>query len=174
MNVNPGTHPHKTDVEVKAGVVSVSTTRFKKYGRVRGVNRIPQDDESSKIVVKELGCVDYILVEDSIPEIIKAIFDLNCNTIITVGGTGITPKDVTVEAVRAVLKKEIEGFGEVFRYESYREVGMHAILSRAIAGVLENGNVVFCLPGSKKAVELGVRLIKPVLKHVLSHAKGLK
>ena len=174
MNTHLNAHLHEADVEVKAGIVSISTSRFKKYGRVRGVNKIPQDDESSKIVVKELSCVDYILVEDSIPEIIKAIFDLNCNVVITIGGTGITPRDVTIEAVKPVLKKEIEGFGEIFRYESYREIGMHAILSRAIAGVLENGNVIFCLPGSKKAVELGISLIKPVLKHVLSHAKGLR
>jgi len=107
--------------------------------------------------------------------IICAVLDMinRVDVVITTGGTGISPKDVTIEAVKSIVDKELEGFGEIFRYLSYKEIGESAIITRAFAGVL-NGRVIFCLPGSSKAVELGVKIIKPVLRHVVSHARGLR
>ena len=105
--------------------------------------------------------------------ILKAVLEMEADVVILTGGTGLNPRDVTVEALEGIFDKKIEGFGEVFRYESLKEIGYNAILSRATAGVV-NGKVVFALPGSKKAVELGVKIIKDVLKHVVTHAKGLK
>jgi molybdenum cofactor biosynthesis protein B len=170
-------HPHETEVEVRIGIVSVSTSRFKKYGRVEGLGSLPEDDESTKVLLEELNyaVLDYVLVGDDESEIAEAVLKLSrtCNAVITVGGTGIAPRDVTVEAVKPLIKKEIEGFGEIFRYESFREIGVHAMLSRAFAGILKNGSSVFCLPGSKNAVKLGIRLINPVLKHILSHANSM-
>lgn len=79
------------------------------------------------------------------------IADDGVQTVITIGGTGLTGRDGTPEAVRPLLDKEIEGFGEVFRQLSYGEIGSSALLSRALAGVA-NATAVFCIPGSTGAV----------------------
>ncbi len=165
---------HEADVEVKVGIVSISTSKRKKHGAIRGL-RIPEDDESAKIVAERLKAIDYALVGDNKVEIVRAILEMSekCNVIVTVGGTGITPRDVTVEAVKPLVKKEIEGFGEIFRMKSYEEIGYHAILSRVFAGVLSNC-VIFCLPGSKNAVKLGVEIIESTARHILSHVLGLR
>ncbi len=167
---------HEAEIEVKATIVSVSTSKNEKYGNLRGINSIPEEDESSRILIEELKfeVVDYYLVGDDEYSIAKAVLQTDSEIVILVGGTGITPKDVTVEAVKPLLKKEITGFGEVFRYESYKEVGIRAVLSRAFAGVLKDGRVVFCLPGSKNAVKLGAKLINELALHAVSHALGLK
>jgi len=169
------THPHEADLEVKVGVISISTSRWKRYGDLKGLENVPEDDESTRIVVERLNCVDYRLVPDRRLSIIKAIAELaeSVDVIVTIGGTGISPTDVTVDVVRRLVDREIEGFGEIFRMLSYEEVGASAMLSRAFAGVLD-GTVIFCLPGSKGAVRLGVELISRVIKHVVSHARGLR
>ncbi|WP_308545760.1 molybdenum cofactor biosynthesis protein B [uncultured Staphylococcus sp.] len=92
----------------------------------------------------------------------------NIDVIITTGGTGISQRDVTIEAVRPLLTKEIEGFGELFRYLSYtEEVGTRALLSRAIGGTAKD-KLIFALPGSTGAVKLAIeKLIKPELNHLV-------
>ena len=89
------------------------------------------------------------------------------DAIVLTGGTGIAPRDVTYEAIEQVLDKPLRGFGELFRSLSYAEIGSAAMLSRAIGGVVDR-TVVFALPGSTKAVELGIRkLIAPELGHMI-------
>lgn len=78
------------------------------------------------------------------------IADPEVDVVVTNGGTGLTGRDGTPEAVRPLLDKEIEGFGELFRWVSYQEIGTSTIASRAVAGVA-NGTYVFCLPGSTGA-----------------------
>ena len=92
----------------------------------------------------------------------------NIDVIITTGGTGISQRDVTIEAVRPLLTKELEGFGELFRYLSYSEdVGTRALLSRAIGGTAKD-KLIFALPGSTGAVKLAIeKLIKPELNHMV-------
>lgn len=82
------------------------------------------------------------------------IADEEVEVIITNGGTGITGRDGTPEAVRPLFDKEIEGFGELFRQLSYDDIGASAIQSRCVAGVA-NGTLIFCLPGSAGACRLG-------------------
>ena len=72
------------------------------------------------------------------------------NAVITTGGTGVTGRDGTPEAVIPLFEKEIEGFGELFRYLSFQEIGTSSLQSRAVAGVA-NGTYIFCLPGSSGA-----------------------
>jgi molybdopterin adenylyltransferase len=87
--------------------------------------------------------------------------------IITTGGTGITSRDGTYEAVNGLLEKRLDGFGELFRMLSYEEIGSAAMMSRATAGST-SGKVVFVLPGSENAVRLAMtRLIIPELAHVV-------
>jgi molybdenum cofactor biosynthesis protein B len=110
---------------------------------------------------------------------IKAITDtvLECTrqqptAILLTGGTGIGPRDVTYEAVTALLDKQIDGFGEHFRNLSIESVGTRALLSRAIAGTVGNA-LVFAVPGSPRAVELAVsRLVIPLLPHATSMLEG--
>ena len=91
--------------------------------------------------------------------------------VITTGGTGITSRDSTFEAVDALLEKRLDGFGELFRMLSYTDIGPAAMLSRATAGT-SRGRVVFVLPGSEAAVRLALeKLIVPELGHVVQQTK---
>ena len=91
----------------------------------------------------------------------------NTDVIVTTGGTGITTRDSTYEAITALLEKRLDGFGELFRMLSYDQIGSAAILTRACAGTIGR-TAVFSLPGSEHAVRLGVsKLILPELGHVV-------
>ena len=91
-------------------------------------------------------------------------------TIVTTGGTGITSRDCTYEAVSAMLWKRLDGFGELFRMLSYEQVGAAAMMSRAVAGTIA-GRVVVSLPGSEAAVRLAVeKLLLPELGHLVREA----
>ena len=82
------------------------------------------------------------------------------------GGTGLTKSDVTIEALRPLFEKEIEGFGDVFRFYSIQEVGTAAFLTRATAGVVK-GKVFVLLPGSPNAVKTGLRILLGEVSHLL-------
>jgi molybdopterin adenylyltransferase len=93
--------------------------------------------------------------------------DRTVQVIITTGGTGISSRDRTYEAVTSLLDKQLDGFGELFRMLSFQEIGAGAMLSRACAGVAR-GRIVICLPGSEHAVRLAMtRLILPELGHLV-------
>jgi molybdopterin adenylyltransferase len=93
--------------------------------------------------------------------------DRTVQVIITTGGTGISSRDRTYEAVTGLLDKRLDGFGELFRMLSFQEIGAGAMLSRACAGVAR-GRIVICLPGSEHAVRLAMtRLILPELGHLV-------
>jgi molybdopterin adenylyltransferase len=90
--------------------------------------------------------------------------------IITTGGTGITSRDTTFEAIDALLEKRLEGFGELFRMLSFEQIGAAAMMSRALAGVAA-GKIVVSLPGSEAAVRLAMeRLLLPELGHLVQQA----
>jgi molybdenum cofactor biosynthesis protein B len=114
----------------------------------------------------------YAIVPDKIDairnEVIKALACAEC--VVLNGGTGLTHDDCTIEAVRPLLDKTIEGFGEIFRMLSFQEIGSAAMLSRAIAGI-SGGKAIFCIPGSTGAVQLATSaLILPEITHILTHA----
>ena len=90
--------------------------------------------------------------------------------IITTGGTGITSRDSSYEAITALLQKRLDGFGELFRMLSYEQIGAAAIMSRACAGTVA-GRIVVSLPGSEKAVRLAMeKLLIPELGHLVQQA----
>jgi molybdopterin adenylyltransferase len=92
------------------------------------------------------------------------------HAIITTGGTGISSRDSTFEAVQALLQKRLDGFGELFRKLSFDEIGASAMLSRATAG-LAAGKIIVALPGSEAAVRLALdRLVLPELGHLVQQA----
>jgi molybdenum cofactor biosynthesis protein B len=91
--------------------------------------------------------------------------------VITTGGTGITSRDGTYEAVDGLLEKRLHGFGELFRMLSFQEIGSAAMMSRATAGTVQ-GKAIFVLPGSENAVRLAMtRLIIPELSHVVQQVR---
>jgi molybdenum cofactor biosynthesis protein B len=134
--------------------------------------RTLDDDKSGGLLsarLKEAGHhpADRKIVKDDIYEIRAAlsvwIADPKVDAVITTGGTGVTGRDGTPEAVLPLLDKVIEGFGETFRMISWEEIGTSTIQSRCVAGVA-NGTYVFCLPGSTGACRTGWdKLIAPQL-----------
>ena len=132
------------------------------------------DDTSGQTLVDRLSdaghkLADRAIVKDDIPSIVaqlkKWIADPAVDAVISTGGTGVTGRDVTPEAFRQVYEKEIEGFGELFRMLSFKNIGTSTIQSRATAGVA-GGTYLFALPGSTGACRDGWDLI---LKDQLDH-----
>jgi len=134
--------------------------------------REENNDKSGKLLADRLRSDGHNLYEKSIlpddiykvrAQIATWVADPEVQTIISTGGTGLTGRDGTPEAVVPLFDKEIEGFGEVFRMISYEEIGTATVQSRCVAGV-SNGTYVFCLPGSSGACATGWdKLIGPQL-----------
>ncbi len=168
---------HKAPVNKRyeVGVISISTSRFAKYGSVKAPEEA--EDISGRVIIDLLKSAghnlqSYALISDEAESIIARLRALLSNTdvIITTGGTGLAPRDVTIEAVQQMLQKEIPGFGELFRSISYEKIGSSAMLTRATSGIIGN-TAIFCLPGSPNAVTLAMEaLILPELGHILLHA----
>jgi molybdenum cofactor biosynthesis protein B len=115
------------------------------------------------------------LVTDDVPAIRAAVERAQAregvDVVVLTGGTGFSPRDVTIEAVGPLLERPVEGFGELFRMLSYQQVGAAAMLSRAAAGLVGT-QAVFLLPGSPKAVALAMeKLILPEAAHLLGQAR---
>jgi molybdenum cofactor biosynthesis protein B len=108
---------------------------------------------------------------DQVREAVSAQLEKDdVQVVITTGGTGITSRDTTYEAISGLLDKKLDGFGELFRMISYDEIGSAAMLSRAVGG-LARGKVVLSLPGSEAAVRLAMtKLILPELGHLVREA----
>jgi len=101
----------------------------------------------------------------------RAFSSEKVDVLIVTGGTGISPRDVTIESISPLITKEIPGFGELFRKVSFDKIGSAAILSRAVAGLV-NDKAVFCLPGSPDAVRTAMNeLILPELGHIARIAR---
>ncbi len=126
-------------------------------------SRTDKDDKSGKILADLLTGVGHKLAEKKIvtddiyqmrAAVSQWIADPNIHAVITTGGTGLTGRDVTPEAMKVLYDKEIEGFGEIFRKISYDLISTSTIQSRALAG-LANGTMLFSLPGSPGACKDG-------------------
>lgn len=134
----------------------------------------PRDESGDLAVEMAREARHEVVGRDLIPDdmyvIRRRILELvsrdDLDVIVLTGGTGLTKTDVTIEAVRPLFEKEIEGFGDVFRYFSVQEVGAAAFLTRATAGVI-NGKAVFLLPGSPNAVKTGMKIILQEISHLL-------
>lgn len=96
----------------------------------------------------------------------------DADVVLTIGGTGISNKDVSVDAVLPLIKKVMPGFGELFRAFSVKDIGTATLLSRVVMGVTEKNRLALCLPGSESAVKLGLEgILLPELKHILWELK---
>ncbi len=139
-----------------------------------------QTDRSGAVAVELLEGAGHEICDRSIvpdePARIRAYLDrwlaeAGCDAVLVTGGTGVSPRDRTYEAVQPRLERELHGFGELFRWLSFQEVGPRAILGRALAGTC-GPKAVFVVPGSPGAVRLALeRLVLPVLAHLLAELR---
>ncbi len=136
------------------------------------------EDKSGPLIqeiVSSLGeTKEYVIVPDEKEEIKSALIrlcdDIRADVILTTGGTGFAPRDVTPEATKAVIKKEVPGIPEAIRYESLK-ITKNAMLSRAVAGI-RGKSLIINLPGSPKAVKESLEIIIPVLPHAVKTLSG--
>ena len=136
--------------------------------------RTEENDLSGDTIVGLLATAGHTimgraLVKDEPDAVCHAIIANapGADVVITTGGTGITSRDSTYEAIAGLLEKQLDGFGELFRVLSYQEIGSAAMLTRACAGAIGR-TALFTLPGSQHAVTLGMtRLILPEIGHVV-------
>jgi molybdopterin adenylyltransferase len=156
---------HIQKINVKAAVLVISTSRTEKEDTA-GKQIKDLLEENNIPVIKKVVIPDLI---PAIQEGVKsALKEANC--VILTGGTGVTKDDCTIEAVKPLIQKQLDGFGELFRTKSFAEVGTRTVLSRAMAGIID-GKVIFCLPGSYNAADLATReIIIPEVRHILTHA----
>lgn len=143
-------------------------------------SRALKDDASGNWIRSRLEedghtIVDYQVIpddEDTIAETVKTIIEeMHPDILLMSGGTGITPKDVTIETVRPMFKKELTAFSALFSQLSMAEIGSAAMMSRATAGIIAS-SAVFCMPGSLPACKLAcTQLIFPELGHVVKHLR---
>lgn len=138
------------------------------------------DDESGRLLRTMLEAAEFSLLPHRIvPDESGAIalatrgaLGDGAGILVITGGTGIGPRDVTIEAVEPLFHKRLDGFGEAFRRLSWDDVGARSILSRATAGIIDR-TIVFALPGSPGAVKLAIeKLVVPLAHHALHVVRG--
>ena len=159
---------HSHDAEaVSVAVVTVSSSRGADEDPAGDYVAAAFEDAGHEVAVRELIPDDYDSVQGTVDRLARR---KDTDAVVTTGGTGVTPDDVTPEAVRGLFAKPLPGFGELFRRLSYDEVGTKTIGSRATAGIVTT-TPVFCLPGSENAVRLGVdEVILPEVGHLVGLA----
>ncbi len=157
-------HKHLSPQTVKCAVLIISDSRTEKT------------DESGKLLIEGLKAAghevnSFSLIKNDREAIREKIGELLHSTdiqaIVVSGGTGASKMDLTIETVTPMFEKKLDGFGELFRFLTYQEIGTGSILSRATAGVAL-GKVILCLPGSLKAVKLALdKIILPEIGHLV-------
>ena len=162
-------HRAESQAALRFAVITISDTRD------------AASDRGGTLIVETLEAAGQrvtrrMLVKDEPHEIERAVRECvasaEVDLVLTTGGTGLAPRDVTVPTLEQMFESTIPGFGELFRALSYREIGSAAILSRACAGVIGR-RVVIALPGSPKALGLALReIILPEAGHLVSQARG--
>jgi molybdenum cofactor biosynthesis protein B len=162
-------HKEKAKKGIRCFVVTVSDTRDE------------ATDTSGQAIKQHLGdeghqIVGYRIVKDEASQIESVLEEAlgsgDVEAVIVNGGTGIAPRDGTYEVVSRFLEKKLDGFGEIFRYLSYLDIGSAAVMSRAAAGTAR-GKILISLPGSKGAVALAMeKIILPEIRHMVSQLQG--
>lgn len=161
-------HPTPTETSIVCAVITVSDTRTIATDRSGAVIQ-----QLLQAAGHQVGT--YKLVKDEPAQIRMQLEQLShqpdLDALIFHGGTGIAPRDTTYDAIASCLEKTLPGFGELFRWLSYQEIGSRAIASRALAGVFQQ-KLIFSLPGSTNAVTLAMeKLILPELSHLVSQLR---
>jgi molybdenum cofactor biosynthesis protein B len=160
-------HAHDLDA-IEAGVVTVSSSRSIDEDPAGDAIEAAFEAAGHDVTVRELVNDDLDGVQSTVDRLVARA---DVDVVVTTGGTGVTPDDVTIEAVRPVIRTELPGFGELFRRLSYDEVGTRIVGTRALGGI-SRGVPVFCLPGSENAARLGAEeIIVPEAPHLAGLAR---
>ncbi len=167
-------HKKESPEEIGFGVVTVSDSRYNAQGAGDGA-----EDVSGRLILDQLEkegyrSVDYMILPDDRGMIVDKVSGLvereDVDVVICTGGTGISERDVTIEALDGIIEKRIDGFGELFRRRSFEEIGASVMLTRVTAGV-SKGVVIFAVPGSPNAVQTALDIISKEIKHLVKHAR---
>ncbi len=165
-------HKSEAPKSIKGAIITLSDSKYRDF--LKFINKDVSGTLIKDALEEKNEVVFYSIIPDDAGLLISMINHVlegyEVDVIITTGGTGIGPRDITIESLQGIFDKEMNGFGEIFRYESYKELGTGAILSRATAGVY-NGKLIVSLPGSPNAVKLGLSIILPELGHLVKHLK---
>ncbi len=164
------THEHKKHAprNVTIALITVSTTRALADDASGNWIRAQAGREGHEVVYHQVITDDAELIAATVRHVIEKE---RPQVILMSGGTGITKRDVTIEAVSPLFAKTLSGFGPLFAQLSFDEIGSAAFLSRATAGIVDD-TVVFCMPGSLNACQLACRkLIFPELGHLVKHCR---
>jgi molybdopterin adenylyltransferase len=156
---------HRKKAEIKLGVAIVTLSDSRSLDTDKSGDLIQQwmEAQGHTVHVRKLIPDSRNILRATLRELTR---EKKVQAIITTGGTGLAPRDVTIEAVKGMLDKELPGFNSLFMLLSYPQVKSAAMLSRALAGTIK-GKIVFCLPGSPRACKLAVEsLILPELGHI--------
>ncbi len=162
------THVHKKTAPTKitVGILTISTTRTPKTDKSGQWIRKRAEKEGHQVVYQGLVPDDAAAISAAV---LEAIHTHRPDAILMTGGTGISEKDVTIEAVKPLLKKELTAFGPIFAQLSFEQIDSAAVMSRATAGIIEN-TILFCMPGSLRACKLACKgIIFPELGHLVRH-----
>jgi molybdenum cofactor biosynthesis protein B len=156
-------HDHHDVSDLGVGIVTVSTSRSIEDDPAGDAIRDAFEDGGHQVTVRELIDDSF----DGVQSTVNRLVDRDdVDIVVTTGGTGVTPDDVTVEAVADLMHKTLPGFGELFRRLSYDEIGTRVVGTRATAGVADH-TPVFCLPGSENAARLGTEeILVPEAPHL--------
>ncbi len=158
-------HQNESSNDISCGIITLSDSRNIKEDLsgdyIENEIKKRYDLKSRKIIKDE---------KDALLKSIEEMIDEDIDVILTNGGTGLSERDITVESVEELFDKKIDGFGEIFRQQSYLEIGSGALLSRATAGVCKNC-CIFSMPGSPNAVKTALNIIIDELPHIVHHAK---
>jgi molybdenum cofactor biosynthesis protein B len=155
---------HHHDVEsLGAAVATVSSSRTLEEDPAGDAVAAAFEAEGHEVVTREMLRDDYDGVQSAVGNFARR---KDVDVVVTSGGTGVTPDDVTVEAASDLFEKELPGFGELFRRLSYEEIGTRVVGTRAVAGLVAN-TPIFCLPGSENAARLGTEeIVVPEAPHL--------
>jgi len=162
-----GEHDLHRRIRANFAILTISDTRNKKTDESGKIAKELISSKGHQVLDHRIIGNDKSLIQKTLKEVLQ---NPKTDVIVTIGGTGISKRDLTVESISELLDKRMEGFGELFRNLSYQEIGQAAIVTRATAGTI-NRKLVFCLPGSKNAIELALnKLILPGLGHIVKEA----
>jgi len=161
-------HPDTETIALSCAVITASDTRIPETDRSGQIIQQLLVDAGHRVSAYEIIRDEPIQIQDCLTRLCA---DKELDALIFNGGTGIAPRDTTYDAIAGLLEKTLPGFGELFRFLSYQEIGSRAIATRAVAGVYQQ-KLIFCLPGSSNAVKLGLtQLILPELVHLVKQLK---
>lgn len=157
-------HRKKSNIAAGVAVITLSTSRSLNTDKSGDIIQKLLEESGHRVHIRKLIPDSRNVLRATLRELLR---EKKIQAVVTTGGTGLAPTDVTIEVVRGMLDKELLGFNSLFMLLSYSEVKSASMLSRALAGTIK-GKIIFCLPGSPRACRLATEsLILPELGHIL-------